>query len=612
MAKTFQPAVREAIDLIWQHYDAESAKRGQKMLRRAAAAGDADAWGLLSRTYLGAANLAVWETSRLPEDLDEADECVRWSILGGSAVGVLCAIERRGLYPSERAAILEHWGSGKAVLEEAATYAEEGGEAIAAELLGNCYLSGAVFGLLDDWDMDDNWGRTRMALPYLERSLEMGLALGLDNFKACADIIYERTGERDKQEQAAAMMEKFCQAGVPHTLYNRGELHYARGEYEQAYTCYEQAAAAGHEMSRFSMGYMYRFGLGVEQSAECALKEYFLSLAEDGHLPSMIQAAEIYFWGDLGEKDFTKAYSWCEKVLDKYVELAGKNPFQASGFNYDLVLPLMCYCKYYGWGTVIDREMAVRTIMEEIRRVEEEGSVLPEYKLALLYHLKGDIYANGSGNYDVDKSLARTYHEQAKSYAGFDRWLGDFKWDKSSEGFGCRFAWAIFGRYEDEKTELTDVENIRVWQEERMQKARLQAREKLQPWRLCIQLPSEGGANFVRYEEEELENALNLVACGVYRRLMLDKMDSDDRLLVRCQAKKFQLYANVNGQEYFRETTERKRALACLQRWCMGKGIKTEKWMPCELVPKTHKEEISAVWKEKTKDKTEQFIPVHA
>ena len=116
MAKKFQPAVREAIDLIWQHYDAESAKRGQKMLRQAAAAGDADAWGLLSRTYLGADDLAVWETSRLPVDLDEADECVRWSILGGSAVGVLCAIERRGLYPSERAAILEHWGSGKSVL----------------------------------------------------------------------------------------------------------------------------------------------------------------------------------------------------------------------------------------------------------------------------------------------------------------------------------------------------------------------------------------------------------------------------------------------------------------------------------------------------------------
>ena len=65
MAKEFQPAVREAIDLIWGHFDPESARRGQELLRRAAAGGEADAWGLLARTYMGSEKLETWETSGL-------------------------------------------------------------------------------------------------------------------------------------------------------------------------------------------------------------------------------------------------------------------------------------------------------------------------------------------------------------------------------------------------------------------------------------------------------------------------------------------------------------------------------------------------------------------
>ena len=58
MAKRFSPAVHEAVDLLWGHYDPESAARGQESLREEAQAGDADAWGLLARTYMGQS--AVW------------------------------------------------------------------------------------------------------------------------------------------------------------------------------------------------------------------------------------------------------------------------------------------------------------------------------------------------------------------------------------------------------------------------------------------------------------------------------------------------------------------------------------------------------------------------
>ena len=54
MDDKFQPIVQEAVHLIWKHNDAKSREKGQAMLRRAAEDGDAEAWALLSLTYLGA------------------------------------------------------------------------------------------------------------------------------------------------------------------------------------------------------------------------------------------------------------------------------------------------------------------------------------------------------------------------------------------------------------------------------------------------------------------------------------------------------------------------------------------------------------------------------
>ena len=139
MAKEFQPAVREAVELIWGHYDTENAHRGQELLRQAAAGGDADAWGLLARTYMGSEELETWETwetSGLKADEVEVNECLKWSLMGGSALGVLCTIEHRGLYPSEMAEILSQWGSVEDALEAAKEYAVE---PMGAHLLGLCY-----------------------------------------------------------------------------------------------------------------------------------------------------------------------------------------------------------------------------------------------------------------------------------------------------------------------------------------------------------------------------------------------------------------------------------------------------------------------------------------
>ena len=56
--------------------------------------------------YMGSEELETWETwetSGLKADEVEVNECLKWSLMGGSALGVLCTIEHRGLYPSEMA-----------------------------------------------------------------------------------------------------------------------------------------------------------------------------------------------------------------------------------------------------------------------------------------------------------------------------------------------------------------------------------------------------------------------------------------------------------------------------------------------------------------------------
>ncbi len=274
MTKEFQPAVREAIDLIWGHFDPESARRGQELLRRAAAGGEADAWGLLARTYMGSEKLEVWETSGLEADEEMVNECLKWSLLGGSSLGVLCAIEHRGLYPSEMAEILSHWGTAEAALEEAKEY---GGEAMGAHLLGLCYASGSVCGFLDKWEGD--------SLPYLEKSMKLGLALSHDTFWACAQVRHKSTGNLDKVEKALEFEGRFAEAGVPHVLFMRGKRLFGEGEPKEVFDCMERAGAQGHQEAIYWLGYMCRHGLGKEKDAARAL-QYFLPMAEQGYVPA--------------------------------------------------------------------------------------------------------------------------------------------------------------------------------------------------------------------------------------------------------------------------------------------------------------------------------------
>lgn len=574
MGKHFQPEVQKAVELIWMRYDKESAEKGQELLRLAAAGGDADAWGLLARTYMGDDELAVWEGSGLPVDEVQADEYLKWSISNGSALGVLCALEHRNLYPSELKAVLSIWGSTEKVLEVAKEYEDE---PMGAHLLGRCYAIGAVFALLGRWDEDTKENKVRLALPYLEKALDGGLALSFDAYQDGAEILYENTGDLNKKEKALVLEGRFCRAGVPHVLYMRGQRLYEREEYKHSFQVYGEAGEKGHKEATYNMGFMCRYGIGTEKDTDKAL-QYLLPLAEQGHVPSMGQVAEIYFWGELGERNLESAYLWCEKLLDRVAELVHLHP-NGGVYRYDTILPLMCYCKYFGQGTVIDREMAVRSIMLE-NKIEENENKLPEYKQALLYGLMAEIYANGSGGIDKDKKKSKYYWQKAKKYEDYDKWLGDLEWDKSPDAFGSRFAWAIFGRREEEKTTLTDVESIRDWQEQRIKQAQLSWKGR-QPWCLKVKREDESETGFRFYKENELEQALELLWQGVYLEVTLEE-ENGDFLVLWADEEKFSLFAQIKDHCSRLEAKDEDMALSIFKAWYKGEGLTGDGWQDDE------------------------------
>jgi TPR repeat protein len=69
----------------------------------------------------------------------------------------------------------------------------------------------------------------------------------------------------------------------------------------RAIELYRQAAEQGNPAGQLGLGQMYASGEGVEQSNEAAL-EWIQRAADNGHVPAMMQLAEIYEKGALGMK----------------------------------------------------------------------------------------------------------------------------------------------------------------------------------------------------------------------------------------------------------------------------------------------------------------------
>lgn len=558
MAKRFQPQVHEAVELIWNQYDKECGLKGQAMLREAAEGGDMDAWAILARTYMGVTAVGEMNGLGFVADDEKVHECLLKSIKGGSAIGVLCAIADKGLHPTEHEAMLEKWESPEKVIEAMQEYTGKGGEPLASYLLGIAYDYGSVSFLRGSQEGELELLQT--ALPYLEEAVQGGFAFGMDTYKKCVRSSCRNGGDMSQVEKYRRYEDGFCRSGYPHALWSRAEDLYEEERYRDAFALYEKAAKAGHENSLYNLGYMYRHGQGVKEDPRKAFEEYFLPLALQGHVTSMYQVADLYFWGDYFERDFDKAFEWCGKSLDK---IAQCHDF----YNYDVLMPLICYCKLYGRGTSMAQEAAARSIREEMTR-EEQQEMLPPYKRALLQYLMAEVYEHGYGGLPQNEKLAEQYRSAATEYKGFQIMLSKLSWEKA-EGAGAWKSLAAGG-----SNSMDKADTFRSWQDERTERA-----EGRRPWKLSLEWEDSYGVSFWHYDRDELRAALELNKRDVYISVLLNKnYKGCDYLGASFDGEKYYLQAKISAGYTYKEEKDPEAAAEVLAAWAEGKGLVGEGW----------------------------------
>lgn len=98
--------------------------------------------------------------------------------------------------------------------------------------------------------------------------------------------------------------------------YEEGEEAYLRGDYQTALNEWKPLAEQGHAEAQNMMGYMYRFGEGVESDFKLARKWYRLS-ADQGNATAQNNLGVMYRLGLGGDQDYKEAFYWFRRAADQ-------------------------------------------------------------------------------------------------------------------------------------------------------------------------------------------------------------------------------------------------------------------------------------------------------
>ena len=93
---------------------------------------------------------------------------------------------------------------------------------------------------------------------------------------------------------------------------------YQRGDYATAIRELRLLCEQGNADAQFSLGAMYRNGLGVPQDDAEAVK-WYRKAAEQGHAKAQLFLGNMYFFGQGVSKDYVQAYMW-------YILAASRSP----------------------------------------------------------------------------------------------------------------------------------------------------------------------------------------------------------------------------------------------------------------------------------------------
>nr|MCY2673857.1 tetratricopeptide repeat protein [Bacteroides fragilis] len=107
--------------------------------------------------------------------------------------------------------------------------------------------------------------------------------------------------------------------------YSAAKSAYNRGNYTQAVSQFQEAAAKGDVASYYYLSTIYREGNGVGKSVNTAF-QYMLKAAQGGYVAAYYELAEMYRGGRGTEKNIPQARVWYQKVIDT----GGKNADRAK------------------------------------------------------------------------------------------------------------------------------------------------------------------------------------------------------------------------------------------------------------------------------------------
>ena len=107
--------------------------------------------------------------------------------------------------------------------------------------------------------------------------------------------------------------------------YSAAKSAYNRGNYTQAVSQFQEAAAKGDVASYYCLSTIYREGNGVGKSVNTAF-QYMLKAAQGGYVAAYYELAEMYRGGRGTEKNIPQARVWYQKVIDT----GGKNADRAK------------------------------------------------------------------------------------------------------------------------------------------------------------------------------------------------------------------------------------------------------------------------------------------
>lgn len=98
--------------------------------------------------------------------------------------------------------------------------------------------------------------------------------------------------------------------------YDDGEAAYLNGEFSTALEIWKPLAEQGHADAQNMLGYMYRFGEGVDPDYALARKWYRLA-ADQGNPSAQNNLGVMYRLGLGGAQDFQEAFYWFHRAADQ-------------------------------------------------------------------------------------------------------------------------------------------------------------------------------------------------------------------------------------------------------------------------------------------------------